>query len=70
MNKIDETRPSLLNDWQERSDELAPEGGTGGWKRYGAMLHEPTTTLVNEDPRPKMPAKQIAELRWTRSQTE
>jgi hypothetical protein len=69
MKQIDEIRPSLLNDWRERSEERPPEGGTGGWKRYAAMLHDPTTTLLNEGPRPKMPARQISELRWKRSQT-
>jgi hypothetical protein len=53
MKQIDEIRPSLLNDWQERSEELVPEGGTGNWWKYGAMLpDEPTRSLLNEPPSP------------------
>jgi hypothetical protein len=52
MNRIDETRPSLLNDWQDRSDELVPEGGTGGWKRYVAMFPDEGRSLINEQPSP------------------
>jgi hypothetical protein len=52
MKQTDETRPSLLNDWQDRSDERPPVGGTGGWKRYSAMFGDERRSLINEGPSP------------------